>query len=674
MSNVDAARVAELRAEIRRHEELYYLHDAPEITDAEYDALMRELQALETRHPELQDPSSPTTRVGGRPAEGFETAAHMAPMLSLDNVYNADELREFHGRVCRGLEIPEDTALAYVAELKIDGLSMALTFADGRLARGATRGDGVLGENVTQNVRVVKAIPLRLRGEAPALMEVRGEVYLPRAAFDRMNEEREQAGLPLFANPRNAAAGAIRTLDSTAVAKRGLSAFCYQIVVPSGAGLPQPSHAEVLRQLAAWGLPVEPHWRRCEGIDALIAFCEEWRNARHTLKFETDGVVIKLDDLAVRDRLGMTAKFPRWATAFKFPAEQARTRLLRIDVNVGRTGAVTPFAVLEPVRLAGTTVQLATLHNEQEVERRDIRPGDVVLVEKGGDIIPKVVGPVLAERPPDLPRWEMPKQCPFCQSALVKPEDEVVWRCENVSCPARIRRGLLHFASRRAMNIEGLGESLVDTIVSNGLVRDYADLYQLTAERVAGLERMGPKSATNLIGEIERSRTAEIWRLLHGIGIRHVGEGGAKALARAFGSVAAIRQAPVEALESVEDVGQVVARSVRQFFDEPANVALMDRLAAAGVCTHVEAVASDAAANRPLAGQIFVITGTLDSISRDDAKAALEARGAKVASSVSKKTTAVIVGRDPGSKADKAAELGIRTLDEAGFQALIMNS
>jgi len=675
-----ADRVAALRAEIRRHEELYYLHDTPEITDAEFDALMRELAALEDAHPDLKDPTSPTTRVGGRPAEGFETATHMAPMLSLDNAYNADELNEFHGRVCRGLGVPVETALAYVAELKIDGLSMALTFEHGRLVRGATRGDGVLGEDVTQNVRVVRAIPLKLRGEAPALMEVRGEVYLPRAPFDRMNEEREQAGLPLFANPRNAAAGAIRTLDSAAVARRGLSAFCYQVVVPGGAAPPEANHSETLARLQSWGLPVESHWRKCEGIEAVLAFCEEWREARHSLKFETDGVVIKLDDLSLRDRLGMTAKFPRWATAFKFPAEQAVTRLLRIDVNVGRTGAVTPFAVLEPVRLSGTTVQMATLHNEQEVERRDIRPGDMVIVEKGGDIIPKVIGPVLAERPADLARWQMPRTCPFCGSELVKPEDEVVWRCENASCPARIRRGLLHFASRRAMNIEGLGESLVDSLVTNGLVRDYADVYGLTVDSVAALERMGKKSAAKLVAEIDKSRSAEIWRLLHGVGIRHVGEGAAKALASAFGSIAAVRQAAqaqarTPALESVPDIGPVVASSVSQFFNEPANSAMMDRLAEAGVCTQVQPVRvlESGPDGGPLTGRTYVITGALESMSREDAKSALEALGAKVASSVSKKTTGVIVGSDPGTKADKAAALGVPVLDEAAFRALIMN-
>ncbi len=399
--------------------------------------------------------------------------------------------------------------------------------------RGVTRGDGVQGEDVTPNVRVIRAIPLQLRGEAPALVEVRGEVYFPLAAFARINEEREAAGQPTFANPRNAAAGAMRTLDSAAVSRRGLRAFSYQVVQPAGDPPLVATQADVLERLASWACPVEPHWTRCHGIDEVIAFCEDWHERRRTLSFDTDGVVIKLDDIAKRRDLGQTAKFPRWATAFKFPTEQAQTRLLRIEVNIGRTGAATPFAVLEPVRLSGTTISMATLHNEQEVARRDIREGDVVIIEKGGDIIPKVVGPVREQRPPEgLPAWMMPTACPFCESALVRSEDEVVWRCENASCPARIRRGLEHFASRRAMNIEGLGESLVDQLVTKGLVHTYADLYRLTGDELAALDRMGKKSAANLVGEIDKSRQAELWRVLHGIGIRHVGEGGARAIAR----------------------------------------------------------------------------------------------------------------------------------------------
>ena len=649
--------------------------DTPEISDAEFDALMRELADLEAKHPEFRDSASPTARVGGRPAEGFETVEHLAPMLSLDNAYSEDELREFHGRVCRGLALPEDAPVAYVAELKIDGLSIALTYEQGRLVRAATRGDGVRGEDVTPNIRVVRAVPLVLRGDrVPRRMEVRGEVYLPRAAFARMNEEREQAGEPAFANPRNAAAGAVRTLDSAAVARRGLRAFTYQVVLPAGEAPIAESHTRTLEALAGWGCPVERHWERCLGVDALAEYCRRWREERHALPFETDGVVIKLDGLALREQLGATAKFPRWATAFKFPAEQARTRLLRIEVNVGRTGAVTPFAVLEPVRLSGTTVQMATLHNEQEIARRDIRPGDAVIVEKGGDIIPKVLGPVLADRPAGAEPWRMPTTCPSCGSTLMRPDDEVVWRCENVSCPARLRRGLLHFVSRRAMDIEGLGEALADQLVSAGLVHDYADLYHLDADALAGLERMGKKSAANLVAQIGRSRRADLWRLLHGIGIRHVGEGGARALAAAFGRMDAIRLAPVEALETVPDVGPVVARSVRAFFDEPRNAALVDRLAASGVRMEDDAPAGGRTGPGPLAGQTFVITGTLDSMSREAASEALQALGARVSSAVSKKTTGVVAGKEPGSKLEKARAAGVPVLDEPAFLALIMKS
>ena len=669
-----AERVAQLRSLIRHHEEQYYVHDRPEIPDSEFDALMRELGELESRYPELQDPDSPTGRVGGRPAEGFETVAHLAPMLSLENAYSEPELREFHARVCRGLGLPVETALPYVAELKIDGLSIALTYEGGRLVRGVTRGDGVLGENVTQNVRVVRALPLTLRGSAPPRMEIRGEVFLPRAAFARMNEERERAGEPPFANPRNAAAGAIRTLDAAAVARRGLRAFTYQVLVAGEAPASGVRHSETLRRLADWGCPVESHWRACASIDEVIAYCAEWKDRRHGLPFETDGVVIKLEDQAMRERLGATAKFPRWAVAFKFPAEQATTRLLRIEVNVGRTGAVTPFAVLEPVRLSGTTVQMATLHNAEEIARRDIRPGDMVLVEKGGDIIPKVLGPVIAARAEGVVPWEMPSACPSCGSPLIRPEEEVVWRCENVSCAARIRRGLLHFASRRAMNIEGLGDALVDQLVTAGLVRDYADLYALTVDAVAGLERMGQKSAANLIDEIDRSRTADLWRLLHGLGIRHVGEGGARALAQAFGSMDAIRQASMGALEAVPDVGPVVARSVRSFLDEARNARLINRLAEAGVRMQDDPASRAGVAPRPLLGETYVLTGTLDAMTREAATEALEALGAKVAGSVSRKTTAVIAGREAGSKLEKARTLGVRVLDEAALLALIMKT
>lgn len=666
-----AERAARLRELINQHNYRYYVLDDPTVSDAEFDALLRELVALEQAYPELVVPESPTQRVGGEVAEGFETARHLLPMLSLENSYDEATLREFDERVRRAADGQDESVVGYVAELKIDGLSLAVTYESGLMVRGVTRGDGTTGEEVTANVRVIRAVPLRLRGEFPPTVEIRGEVYLPKPAFAEINRSREEAGEPLFANPRNAAAGTIRMLDPRTVAGRGLRAFFYQAVLPAGAPPTVATHAAMLDQLLTWGLPVEKHRRRCAGIEEVIAFCHEWADARRDLPFETDGVVVKVDDLGLRERLGATAKFPRWATAFKFPAEQATTRLLRIDVNVGRTGAVTPFAVLEPVRLGGTTVQMATLHNEQEIARRDIRPGDRVLVEKGGDIIPKVVKPILADRPDGLPAWAMPQACPSCGSALVRPEDEVVWRCENVSCPARLRRGLEHFASRRAMNIEGLGEALVDQLVSAGLVRDYADLYALTAEQVAGLERMGPKSAANLLAELDKSRGADLWRLLHGLGIRHVGEGGAKALASHFGSLDQVRAASVEALEGVSDVGPVVARSVKSFFDEPRNAALVNRLTAAGLNTTARSAALEGPRGS-LAGLTFVITGTLETMTREEAVAAVERLGGKVTSSISRNTSRLVVGRDAGSKLARARALGITELEEPAFRALIM--
>lgn len=669
-----AERVLQLRDLIRHHESQYYQHDAPEITDAEFDALMRELRSLENAHPELRDSHSPTQRVGGQPAVGFDTVQHLTPMLSLDNAYTVDELREFHARICRALELPETTNLQYVTELKIDGLSIALTYEGGRLVRGATRGDGAQGEEVTSNVRVIRSLPLTIAG-APPLVEIRGEIYLPRREFLRMNEEKEAAGEAPFANPRNAAAGAIRTLDPGAVSKRGLRGFTYQVVTPAGADTALTTHADVLRALVAWGCPVEPHWRTHRGIDSVAAYCADWQEQRRALEFETDGVVVKLDNLALREQLGATAKFPRWATAFKFPTEQARTKLISIETNVGRTGRVTPFAMLEPVWLGGTTISMATLHNDQEVARRDVRSGDYVIIEKGGEIIPKVIGQAPDNiRTPDSQPWVMPTTCKFCGSTLVKPDEEVVWRCENISCPARVRRGLIHFASRRAMNIEGLGESLVDQLVSRGLVRDFSDVYALTAEAVAALERMGKKSAANLIAQIDKSRTAEFWRVLHALGIRHVGEGGARALAKAFYSMTAIRAASIGQIETVPDVGPVVAKAVREFLDEPRNRALLDRLAAAGVRMEDPIPADKPAGVQPLAGQTFVITGTLASMSREAAAEAIEHLGGKVTSSVSKKTSALVVGADAGTKLDKARALGVRELDEARFLALIMKS
>ena len=485
-----ASRIAELRRQIRHHEERYYVANQPEISDAEFDELLRELQQLEADHPDLVSADSPTQRVSGRVAEGFQTVAHAEPMLSLDNAYDEDELRAFDDRVRRGLSEGGSApgSVDYVAELKIDGVSIALTYVDGVFVRGATRGNGTEGEDVTTNVRTIRSIPLQLNEPVAGPIEVRGEVYLPRAAFEKMNEERASAGDVLFANPRNAAAGALRNLDPALVSKRGLRAFTYQLVVLKPRQTHLASHALTLEQLGRWGLPVESHWRRCAGIEALVEFCSEWADKRRGLGFDTDGVVIKVDTIEQRRRLGTTSKFPRWAVAFKFPAEQKNTLLKQIAVNVGRTGAVTPFAVLEPVFVGGTTVSMATLHNADDIARKDIRERDWVIVEKAGDVIPRVVGPVLARRPEDSVPWVMPTTCPVCGSQIHREEEEAVWRCENVSCPARLQRGLEHFASRGAMNIEGLGESLVAQLIAGGLVHDYADLYHLTVEQLANVD------------------------------------------------------------------------------------------------------------------------------------------------------------------------------------------
>ena len=660
-----AQHIEQLRQEIRRHEELYYVQATPEISDAAFDALMTQLKALEQQHPELLTPDSPTQRVGGRPAQGFATVEHTQPMLSLDNAYNEDELRAFDERVCRGLSL--ETSPAYVAELKIDGLSIALTYESGRLTRGATRGDGVRGEDVTPNVRTVRAIPLSLRGGPKGRIEVRGEVYLPKKNFERINQEQLEAGEPLYANPRNTAAGTMRNLDPTLVAKRGLAAWTYQIVPPEF-----ESHAEMLKDLATWGLPVEPHWKKCDSIDAVVEFCESWRDKRATLAFETDGVVIKLDDPQLRERLGYTSKFPRWATAFKFPAEQRAAMLHRIDVNIGRTGAATPFAILEPTVVAGSTIAMATLHNPDDIIRKDIRPGEMVIIEKAGDVIPRVVGPVDKDPDRPTPRWTMPTRCPICNSELRKSEDEAVWRCENSSCPSKLRRGLEHFASRGAMNIEGMGEMLVGQLCEKGLISSYADIYNVTQDTLENLERMGKKSAAKVLNELEKSKSNDVWRLLYALGIRHVGERGAQVLADHFGSIDEIERASLEQLQQVREIGPVLAASVRSWFDEPANRELIEGFRKTGLTLKGERKVAPAGP-QPLAGKTYVITGEVTGMSREDAQARLQALGAKVTGSVSKKTTALIVGAEPGaSKLEKARALGIELLDDAAFQRLIM--
>ncbi|MEE2792754.1 MAG: NAD-dependent DNA ligase LigA [Acidobacteriota bacterium] len=676
-----------LRSAIRYHEERYYILNDPDISDAEFDQLLSRLGVLEAANPEMVTPDSPTQRVAGRAAEGFASFMHETPMLSLDNAYDEDGLIAFDERVRKGLDRGSKQPVAYVAELKVDGLSIALHYQDGLLLRGVTRGDGRRGEEVTSNVRAIGGIPLGLREPVLGTVEVRGEIFLPRVSFERVNAERVKLGEALFANPRNAAAGTMRTLDAGLVARRRLGAFVYQLVGQEREGVVEHNlqlvkQTAVLEQLSGWGLPVERHWRRCVGIDEVLTYCREWANGRLKLPFDTDGVVIKLDDLEDRDRLGQTAKFPRWAMAFKFPAEQATTKLLRIEVNVGRTGAVTPYAVLEPVQLAGTTVQLATLHNADDISRKDVRAGDMVLVETGGDIIPKVVKPILArrrtgEKAPS--RFVMPISCPVCGRRLERAPDAVVWRCPNVHCLAKLRRGLLHYAGRAAMNIEGLGEALVEQLVESKLVRDSADLYALTVEDLTELTPdgkkkitgMGKKSAGNLVLEIERSKGRDFANVLFGLGIRHVGERAASLLARRFGGLAGLLLASAAEIREVAGIGPTVAESVRAFLDDPVTRSLLDRLDAAGVNMKSGRMGSGTTA-KILSGRIFVLTGRLQSMSREQAKRAIVAQGGRVTGTVSKKTSYLVVGEEPGSKLPQAVALGVETLDEQAFGQLIM--
>ena len=662
-------RIAELRNEIRRHDHLYYVQGKAEIPDREYDRIYRELVDLESEFPELVTPDSPTQRVGGAPSEQFPTFVHRVPMLSLDNTYSEEELREFEGRIFRQVG---ERAIDYVAELKIDGLSMALHYEKGRLVRGVTRGDGVRGDEVTPNVRAIRTVPLRLHGaDVPDELEVRGEVYFPRSRFEAMNREREAAGEETFANPRNAAAGSMKTLDTQVVKKRGLDIFLYSVAHVKGVRL--TGQWQTLEQLRQWGLRTNDTSRACHGLDEVLAFIADWRDKRDSLEYDIDGVVVKVDSFALQQELGFTSKFPRWAIAFKYPARQASTVVLDIEVNVGRTGKLTPVAVLEPTPLAGTTVARASLFNEEEVARKDVRKGDTVLIEKGGDVIPKVVSVVEAKRPPGTEPWKPPTQCPVCGTTVVKAEGEVDRRCPNSSCPAQVEQSIGHFASRTAMDIEGLGEVIVHELLARGLVKDVADLYRLRFEDLKPV--FAPKAkkeeslgATALLAGIEKSRQRELRRLLFALGIRHVGDRAAALLARHFGNLDRLAEASVEEIDDIYEIGPTVAQSVHDWFHTPSNQQLLARLKEAGVWPQEEAHAER---SDTFAGKQFVLTGTLETMTRDEAKAAIEARGGRVTSSVSKKTTYVVAGRDPGSKLDKAKELGVGHVDEEGFRGLL---
>jgi DNA ligase (NAD+) len=655
----ERSRAEELRRKILYHERKYYVDNDPQISDQEFDRLVRELVDLERRFPGLVTPESPTQRVGEKPLEGFPSVAHRTPMLSIDNGYDEDEIREFEERIRRLLP---DRPIAYTAELKIDGLGISLLYRDGKFAQAVTRGDGVRGDDVSANVKTIRAVPLVI--DEAGEVEVRGEIYMPFASFRKLNEAREERGEPLFANPRNAAAGSVRLLDPKEVASRNLNVFLYYLTVDQA----EEDQWRALQRLKTLGFPTNPHSRFCPALDDVLAYYKDWAEKRDTLDYDADGIVVKVDSAAERLELGTTAKAPRWAISYKFPARQATTRVNDIVIQVGRTGALTPVAVLEPVKLSGTVIGRSTLHNEDEVRRKDIRIGDTVLIERSGDVIPHVVS-VMKERRTGRSRpFAWPDRCPVCGSAVFRPEGEVISRCVNASCPARVRESILHFAARRAMNIDGLGEAVVDQLLAAGLVRTIPDLYGLRYDDLVGLERLGPKSSRNLLDEIEASKTRDLSRLVFALGIRHVGEKLAQNLAARFRTLDAFEAAVAEDLVQVEDVGPKVAESVLFFFAQPETRELVSRLRLAGV--NMTAL-GDAAGPKPLAGQVFVITGTLDGLTRDEARELLEKLGAEVGSSVSRKTTALIVGGSPGSKLEKARELGVKILDEAEFRELV---
>lgn len=663
-----AARAAELQNSLAHHNELYYGHDMPEVSDAEYDAKMRELRALEEAHPDLITPTSPTQRVGAANSTPFAPVAHAVPMMSLDNVFDEFEFVAWGNRIEKQLLGGE--AVVFVAEPKFDGLAVSLRYERGVLVQAATRGDGRVGEDVTANVRTISAVPKHLHHtrHMPDVIEVRGEVYMPLSSFAALNERQSAANARLFANPRNAAAGSLRQKDAAITASRSLSFWAYQVGDIQGGPLLETHHA-MLQWLADLGLPVNPHVVVCHSLEEAIAYCNHWVEHRHDLDYEIDGAVIKLDNLATRRRLGATAKAPRWAIAFKFPPEERNTLLRDIMVSIGRTGKATPYAVLEPVFVGGSTVAMSTLHNEDQVRLKDVRPGDTVIVRKAGDVIPEVVGPVLSLRSDNSKPWKFPKQCPSCGELLQRLDGESDTYCINVECPAQRAMRVEHFASRSAMDIEGLGEQNARRFTELGLVDDVSDIYALNAEMLGALEKFGDVSIRNLLDAIAASRTQPLSRLLVGLNIRHLGPTGCAAVAKHFGSLDALRAASTEDIASVDGVGLVIAESVADFFSQPRNKAVLQRLLDAGV-NSVEPI--DESTPQVLAGMSIVVSGTLEGFSRDEAEAAIVSRGGKSPGSVSKKTSALVVGESPGaSKVSKAEMLGIPVLDEPAFVALL---
>jgi DNA ligase (NAD+) len=658
-----AREIEKLREELRRHEHLYYVLDQPEISDAEYDALMRRLKALEAEHPELATADSPTQRVGGKPREGFLKVEHSSAMLSLDNALNEAELRDFDRRV---RELLAGEAFLYVAELKMDGLSMAAHYLDGVFAQAVTRGDGRVGEDVTENARTIRSLPLKVKTK-DAKFETRGEVVMNHKAFQRLNAEREEKGLARFANPRNAAAGSLRLLEPQITASRRLEYYTYFLLVD---GRPaKDSHAESLDELERRGFKVNENRAVCQDISVVLEFCARWEALRDELPYEIDGVVVKVDSIAQQQRLGWTAKAPRWAIAFKYPPRQAVTTVESIDVQVGRTGALTPVAHLKPVVVSGVTVSRATLHNEDEIERLGLQIGDDVVIERSGDVIPKVVRvhALGSYRKP----FEMPSKCPVCGGAVAREEGEAATRCINTNCSARLKESLLHFASRGVMNIDGMGDALVDQLVDRGMVESVADIYGLTVEKLTALERMGKKSAANVVANVEKSKKNPLPRVITALGIRFVGERTAQFLSEAFGDLDAIARAGLDVLQEAEEVGPRIAESIYQFFREPRNQQLVERLREAGLQF---TYASKRPKRGPLTGKTFVLTGTLPNLSRDEAKRLIESAGGKVAGSVSKKTNYVVAGDEAGSKLTKAQDLGVPIVTEEELLNLVRES
>ena len=654
-------RAEELRREINYHNYRYHVLDDPVISDEEYDRIMRELVKLEEKFPQLVTQDSPTQRVGAPPAEAFRPVRHRARMMSLDNVFDEEELRAFIHRVENQVG-----KTGYVCELKIDGAGIALTYENGIFTRGATRGDGVTGEDVTANLRTVKSLPLRLLGEdAVPYLEIRGEVFMPKQAFLELNRQREEEGQPPFANPRNAAAGSLRQLDPRITASRNLHLICYEIGYCEGREF--RTHQEVLEQISSWGFHVSDHWRPAAGVEEIVAFCQEWISRRDELAYEVDGAVVKVDPLGLRERLGATSKAPRWAVAYKFPAEEKTTRLLNIEINVGRTGALTPTAVLEPVFVGGSTVSRATLHNEDEIRRKGIKIGDVVLVHKAGDVIPEVIKPIMEMRDGTERDFIMPDRCPACGGRVYRPEGEVVARCVNVDCPARLFESILHFASRGAMDIEGLGPATIRELMDKGYVRSVEDIYYLEEEQLYNLTGFKDKAVSNLMNAIRESKKRPLSRLLFALGIRHVGSHLAEVLAKRYRRMEELARAGEEELLTIAEVGPTVAESVRAFFEEPRNLELIRRLRQAGV--NMEEKVEEGP--RHLEGLTFVLTGALSSMTREEAREAIEARGGRVSSGVSRKTDYVVAGTDPGSKYEKARELGVRIIGEEEFLSLL---